>query len=81
MTREYVGYINQLQGGQAGKLVPGVGESGAAVRRRLGAAAKAAGKALVIKRQADAVYFWPQASGKTGTGRRRGRPRKSAAPQ
>ena len=68
---EYVAYIDQLAGGEAGKLQPSEGESVGAVRRRLGAAARQAGKDLTIKRKGDEVYFWVEAR------RRRGRPRKS----
>ena len=80
VIREYVGYIQQLQegqAGQAGKLRITEGETGAAVRRRLGAAAKLAGTDLNIKRAGDEVYFWVR-SGQPGRPRRkRGRPRKS----
>ena len=56
IRQEYLGYINQLkEGGRRtgfGKLAPsGWGESAAAIRRRLGAAAKAAGRDIVIKRK------------------------------
>ena len=66
ITTEYAGYIAQVGKGQAGKLMPAEGETRAAVRRRLGIAAKASGTDLVIKRSGDTVYFWV-------TGRRRGR--------
>ena len=58
MMAEYVGFIDKVQKGQAGKLQPGEGETTAAVRRRLGAAAKLVGKNLVIRRTGDEVYFW-----------------------
>ena len=70
ITREYLGYVNQLEPGQAGCLRPSEGETAAAVRRRLGTAAKLGGKNLTIKRVGDELYFWAKA-------RRRGRPRKS----
>ena len=44
ITQEYLGYIEQLPEGQAGRLQPGEGESVATVRRRLGVAAKSSGK-------------------------------------
>ena len=66
ITAEYAGYIAQVSKGQAGKLTPAEGETRAAVRRRLGIAAKASRTDLVIKRAGDTVYFWV-------TGRRRGR--------
>jgi hypothetical protein len=70
ITREYLGYVNQLAPGQAGCLRPSEGETVAAVRRRLGTAAKLGGQDLTIKRVGDEIYFWVKA-------RRRGRPRKS----
>ncbi len=60
ITKEYLGYIEQLTEGQAGRLQPGEDESMAAVRRRLGIAAKLSGKDITIKRQGDEVYFWVQ---------------------
>ena len=73
LLREYINYIDQVPPGQAGCLQAGPGETVSAVRRRLGAAARASGKIVTIKRVADQVYFWVDgaASGK----RRRGRPR------
>ena len=72
ILEEYVGYIGQLTAGQAGKLQPSEGETPTAVRRRVGAAAKLAGKDLVIRRAGDDVYFWER----EGARRRRGRPLK-----
>ena len=72
IRQEYLGYINQLKEGQAGKLAPSEGESAAAIRRRLGAAAKAAGRDIVIKRKENDVYFWLKPRG-------RGRPRQKQA--
>ena len=69
MIQEFVAYIEQLGRGEAGKLQASEGESVAAVRRRLGAAAKAAGKNLTIKRTGDELYFWIES---------RGRPKKSS---
>ncbi len=57
-NQEYLGYIEQLTEGQAGKLQPGEGERVAAVQRRLSVAAKLSGKDIVIKRQGNEVYFW-----------------------
>ena len=74
ILREYLGYINQLQGDQAGRLQVTEGESPAAVRRRLGAAARLAGKDIVIRRLGDEVYFWARSG--TRRGGRHGRPRK-----
>ena len=75
LIKEYRGYIEQLGAGKAGRLLPSLGETARAVRRRLGAAAKISGKSLVIKRAGDEVLFWAK---ERGTGlRRRGRPRKT----
>ena len=71
IIREYVGYIDQLQVGQAGKLSVLEGETSGAVRRRLGSAAKMSGKELVIRRVGDEIYFWARPKAK-----RPGRPRK-----
>ena len=76
IIKEYVGYIEQLKGGRAGRLQPSTGESVGAVRRRLGAAAKVTGKGLTIKRIGDEVYFWVHPRGKAAP-RRSGRPRGS----
>jgi hypothetical protein len=73
LVQEYMGYLNQLQEGQAGRLRASEGETPAAVRRRLGTAAKLAGKDLVIRRTGEDIYFWVQPGGR----RRRGRPRKT----
>ena len=74
VLNEYVGYIGQLASGRAGKLKPTYGEKASTIRRRIGDAARSAGKDLVIKRTGEVVYFWlgePR--------RRRGRPRKDRA--
>ena len=70
LLQEYVGFIQGVPPGQAGKLEPGEGETTQAVRRRLNAAAETLGVNLEIRRTAGAVYFWPSG------GRGRGRPRK-----
>ena len=77
IVKEYLSYILQLKEGQAGKLQPAEGEKVAAVRRRLGIAAKAAGKELAIRRVGDEIYFWVKSKDK-GRPKRRGRkPRKA----
>ncbi len=58
ITKEYLGFIEQLTQGQAGRLQPGEGETLATVRRRLGVAAKLSGKDITIKREGNEVYFW-----------------------
>ena len=56
--RQYQGYIKKVTAGETGRLTPGKGETLAAVRRRLGAAAKALGVQLNVKRVGDRVFFW-----------------------
>ena len=75
IAKEYLGYIEQLAGGQAGRLQVAEGETVATLRRRLGAAAKLSGKNLVIKRMGEEIYFWVKEE--AGSRRRGGRPRKS----
>ena len=79
ITREYLAYIGQLEPGRAGRLQAAEGETLPAVRRRLAAAARLAGKELVIKRAGDQVYFWEVHEKRAGGGRRRGRQRKEPA--
>ena len=69
MMEEYQGYIASLGAGKAAKVTPTEGETAQAVRRRLGAAAKASGVNLRFRRGGDSVYFWKVS--------RRGRPRRS----
>lgn len=54
----YMFFIEQLKEGKAGKLKAGDGETIQAIRRRLGKAAKLAGKEIVIKKLHDEIYFW-----------------------
>ena len=56
--KQYQGYIKKVSAGDTGRLTPGKGETPAAVRRRLGAAAKALGVQLTVKRVGDRVFFW-----------------------
>ena len=56
--KQYEGYIKKVPAGETGRLTPGKGETPAAVRRRLGAAAKALGVQLKVKRVGDRVFFW-----------------------
>ena len=59
IMNEYLGYLNQLKDGEAGKLeVSEESESPTALRRRIGKAAEFAGKEIVIKRKDDVIYFW-----------------------
>ncbi len=69
--RQYIDYINQLEPGQAGRITPDEGETTAAIRRRLGAAAELLGKNLVVNRLGDVVYFWEEGEGPEPRRRRR----------
>lgn len=74
LLQEYVGYIERVPPGEAGKLEAGKGETTQACqRRRLNAAATALGRNLEFLRTDTVVYFWPS------KGRRCGRPRKNPA--
>ena len=70
LLQEYVGYIERVGPGEAGKLEAIEGETTQAIRCRISAAAEALGKRLEFRRTDNTVYFW------TSDGRRRGRPRK-----
>lgn len=72
LIQEYIGYIQRVAPGEAGRLTVSEGETTQALRRRLNAAAEALGTSLDVRRTADAVYFWG------ADRRRRGRPRKGA---
>jgi hypothetical protein len=61
-----------IEARQSRKLSLVEGDTSAAVKRRLGTAAKLKGKQLVVKRVDDDIYFW-----EAETQKRRGRPRKS----
>ena len=74
VLREYMGYIEQLDPEHAGRLTAMEGESTAAIRRRLGAAAQLLGKSLVVTRDGRVVYF---REGKEERPHRRGGPRRS----
>ena len=56
--KQYQSYIKKVPAGETGRLTPGKGETSAAVRRRLGAAAKALGVQLKVKRVGNRVFFW-----------------------
>ena len=56
--KQYQGYIKKVAPGGTGRLTPAKGETPAAVRRRLGAAARALGVKLTVKRVGDQVFFW-----------------------
>ncbi len=71
LLQEYVGYIERVAPGEAGKLEAGEGETTQAIRRRMNAAAAALGRRLEFRRTDNVVYFW------SSDGRRRGRLRKN----
>ena len=73
ILQEYLGYIDQLKIGEAGRLVSSAGETTATVRRRIGAAARAAGHKMTIRRAGDEVYFWTEGRSSGNGRRRRGR--------
>ena len=75
LLQEYVGYVERVGPGEAGKLEVVEGETTQAVRRRISAAAAALGKRLEFRRTDGAVYFW------ASDGRPRGRPRKNLVEQ
>jgi hypothetical protein len=72
IMKEYLGYIERLEPGKAGKLTLGEGETSAAIKGRLSGAAKVSGDTLEVKRIGDDIYFWRE-DAKRG----RGRPRKT----
>ena len=72
ILREYVEHVESLGTDQAGRITLSPGETVATVRRRLGAAIKATGKNVQIKRVGAEIYFWEEP-----VKRRGGRPRKN----
>ncbi len=66
---EYVGYIEQLGDGEAGRLQAAEGEPITTVRRRLGAAARQLERSLTIRRTGDEIYFWAEETRRRGRGR------------
>jgi hypothetical protein len=75
ILREYIGYIQAVPAGQAGKLAASAQETTNAIRRRLGNAAKALGVGLAVRRTGDAIFFWVEQPAR----KRRGRKPKNAA--
>ena len=73
IIREYVEHVQRLGPDQAGRITLSPGDTMATVRRRLGAAIKATGKNVQIKRVGADIYFWEEP-----VKRRGGRPRKNA---
>ncbi len=71
ILQEYIDYIGQLKSGEAGRLVAGAGETTATVMRRIGAAARSAGKKLPIRRAGVEVYFWAVERRRSANGRSR----------
>ena len=58
ITREYLGYIEQLKNGQAGRLQVTESETIASIRKRLGMVAKVSRRDLVIRQAGGELYFW-----------------------
>ena len=58
---QYVGYIQQLAPGQAGKLHISEQEKPLTIRRRLTVTAQMLGISLTIKRSEEDIYFWSEA--------------------
>ncbi len=75
LAQEYLQYIQQLAEGQAGKLQASEDEKNSTVRRRLGDAARLAGKNLVIRRTGEDLYFWVASTDEQRSRRRGRRPR------
>ena len=73
IIQEYVEHVQLLGPDQAGRITLSPGDTMATVRRRLGAAIKATGKNVQIKRVGADIYFWEEP-----VKRRGGRPRKNA---
>ena len=74
VIEEYVKRIGSLRRDEAVRITPSEGETIATVRRRLGAAVKASGKSIQIRRVGPDIYFWEDPPKRRG-----GRPRKNAA--
>ncbi|MBM3940225.1 MAG: hypothetical protein FJ318_04925 [SAR202 cluster bacterium] len=55
---EYLGYIERLVPGEAGRLHLSAGERVGTVRMRLGADARSAGKPMLIRRVGGDLVFW-----------------------
>ena len=75
ILREYIAIIEQVPAGQAGRLAISTGETLSMIKRRVGAAAKQTGQALVIRSTDEYVFFWKDIN---NSQRRRGRPPKNA---
>ena len=58
VLKEYQNFIEQVGPRRAGSLTPDAGETPAAVRSRLGEAAKALRVNLTIRKVGETVYFW-----------------------
>ena len=69
IVAEYVGYIEHLGDGEAGRLQGAEGEAITTVRRRLGAAARQTERKITIRRTGDEIYFWAEERRRRGRGR------------
>ena len=68
---EYIGYLNHLRPGQAGKLSVHTDEKILTIRRRLGVVAQALRLTLTIKQSRNDVYFWEEQGQEAARPRRR----------
>lgn len=62
IVKQYSQYIEQLEGGKAGKLQAAPGEKVTTIRRRLLTTARLLGRDIIIKRTGDELYFWAKAA-------------------
>jgi uncharacterized protein involved in exopolysaccharide biosynthesis len=69
IIREYLGYSEQLPKGQAASVEASAEDPLTAIRRKLTAVAKLAGKELEIKRTGDRACFSLSLGGRCGRGR------------
>ncbi len=79
LIRQYLDYLKEIEPNQAGKLTAKQGETTAAIRRRLAAAADLMGKTLEMERQGDTVFFWEKNEDDPPRKRRRRRRRNADA--
>ena len=65
---EYLGYIEALGPGEAGRLQINAGEQLGVVRTRLSTAARLAGISLIIRRAGSELLFWVNPPAETADG-------------
>ncbi len=69
--RQYVEFLQLLQPGEAGKVTAGSGDTTAAIRRRLTAAADLLSREIELNRQDNIVYVLDKSDAPTPRRRRR----------